>query len=120
MATVADYPTRATVYWLKQVAVAPDFEPVTNTHQYEDGGMSFNSSDDTGVLMWEIEYDGLTAAQAALLDAHFASAALANDFSFVDRDGVTFTACHYKSFEKGWNKIYAQSRKVVLCRYPNS
>lgn len=119
MATVSAYPTIATVRWLKQLPAPPEFSPMVNSHQYEDGGKSFNLSSATGILEWQLEYDGLTVLQAYDLDQHNLEACgEAHDFSFVDRDGITHTGVHYKSYTKDWNKIWAQSRKVTLCKYP--
>jgi len=119
MATITNYPTRATVYPLKELFRAPDFDPVTASHQYDDGGMSFNKSDDTGIYTWELEYDGLTVLQAYNLDYHnFLAQGETNDFTFTDRDSTDWTGVRYKSYEQDHSKTWSQKRKVVLCKYP--
>jgi hypothetical protein len=117
MATVADYPSRTAVRWQKQVLVPPDFSASMSTHQFDDGGVSFNDAGGT-ILTFELTYYALTEAQCATLDGHYQSARLSNDFQFTDRYGTLHTVTRYKAFDKDFNQIGAQTRKVTLIVYP--
>lgn len=117
MSTVAAFPSRASVRWQKQVIVPPDFSASMTSHQMDDGGMNFNDAGGT-VQAFELTYYALTETQCATLDGHYATARLSNDFQFTDRYGNVHTGVRYKSFDKDFNQITTQNRKVVLVLYP--
>lgn len=84
------------------------------------------SNGGNGVKRWYLFYDGLTAAQAALLDSHMYSAKLNGDglsaygFNFRDRDTTTlYSNVHYQSFERPAHKNKdIQTRTIVLVKFP--
>ena len=118
MATVANFPSNATLLRNKELAKPPDYKPVTAEHEYADGGVALNNSNEDGILEWEIEYDGKTVAQCQPLDDHYVAAKLHNDFTFVDRFSVSHTGVRYKDFDKDHTKTWLQSRRVKLIKTP--
>jgi hypothetical protein len=103
-------------------------EFVVNKTVYDDGGADYALQvGGSGVRRWVLRYGGLTAAQAAILDSHLASAfyspeeGSAYGFSFTDRDtGVTYTGVHYApgGYKKDHIKTWNCSREIVLERRP--
>lgn len=80
-----------------------------------------------GIKRWHIFYDGLTFAEAAILDAHAYSAKLSEDdgpsaetFNFRDRDtGTLYSGVRYESYERPIHEQKdIQSRTVVLVKHP--
>lgn len=112
------YPSITTTPPLKYSVPPPDYKSITVAHTYEDQGQSFNSTGDTAPQRWILEYNGLTAAQAATLDAHFASAKFTEAFSFVDRAGATQTNVRYLEYEADHIKTWVNQRRVVLVKRP--
>lgn len=128
--SVAEYPLPSVsgsnpspLLWLP---VAPQQFQVDFT-AFDDGGRDFKKqAGGTGILRWSLEYDGLTVALAAILDAHALSASLdqnglsASGFNYRDRDGTLYSNVHYEKYEKPpWKKIWCQARKIQLVRFPS-
>lgn len=113
----------------------PETFTVTKT-VYDDGGADFAlQSGGVGVKRWVIRYDGLTLAQAALIDAHVATAFYSEDegsaygFNFrhhipgtlwSDTSGTLYSAVHYAAggYKKGHSKTWSQSREITLIKHP--
>ena len=113
----------------------PETFMVTKT-VYDDGGADYAlQSGGVGVKRWIIRYDGLTLAQAALIDAHVVSAFYSEDdgsaygFNFRDHipgtlwsdtTGTLYTGVHYApgGYRKGHTKTWIQSREIILERRP--
>jgi hypothetical protein len=103
-------------------------EFVVSRTVFDDGGADYKlQSGGTGVKRWILKYDGLTAAQAAILDAHVASAFYSEDmgsaigFNFRDRDtAVLYSNVHYApgGYKKGHTKTWVCSREVILEKRP--
>lgn len=107
--------------WLKFHQFQPAYAEVTEKHEYEDGGASFQTANDTGPIRWAIEYDGLSAAEVAVLDAH-RNDAMGEVYGFDltnPRTSVTYTDVH---FDEGWSedhqKTWVNSRAVRLIKRP--
>lgn len=101
-------------------------EFVTGRTIYDDNGADFKlQHGGIGVKRWRLDYDGLTAAQAAILDAHLAAAFYSPDegsafgFNFRDRDtAVLYSNVHYEKYEKSHMKTWIQKRSVTLVKRP--
>lgn len=103
-------------------------EFVVGKTEYDDGGADYKlQHGGNGVKRWIIKYDGLTAAQAAILDAHLASTFYSSDqgsaigFNFRDRDTTTlYSNVHYAAdgYKKGHNRIWNCSREIILEKRP--
>lgn len=95
---------------------------------YDDGGSDFAlQAGGSGIKRWVLHYDGLTAVDAAIFDAHVASAAYseefgsARSFNFRDRDtGTLYTNVRYSpgGYTRSHTHINCQSRDIVLEKRP--
>lgn len=97
--------------------------------KYDDGGVdAAMQHGGSGVRVWRLSYRGLTAAQAAILDSHFASAKWlegegmsAHTFNFRERSDVGTTlygSCRYTKYEVSHKKIWDRAREVELTKFP--
>jgi len=95
----------------------------------DDGGViAAQQHGGNGVRVWRLSYRGLTAAQAAVLDAHFASAKWLEDegmsaqtFNFRERSDVgttLYSGVRYTKYEVSHKKIWDRAREVELTKYP--
>lgn len=99
-----------------------------DTTTYDDGAVdAARRSGGSGVQRWYLFYDGLTAAQAALIDAHADAAILpegdgpsAISFNYRDVDsGTLYGGVRYQSFERPIHKQKdIQQRVIYLVKYP--
>lgn len=99
----------------------------TGFTEYDDGGRDYKlQNGGTGIQRWYLFYDGLTAAQAAILDAWIETAKLGADgfsaFSanFRDPDTATlYTGVRVQSYDRPVHKLKAvQARTIVLVKFP--
>jgi hypothetical protein len=67
-----------------------------------------------------MEYETLTTAEAAILDAHHASCyGEALGFDFTEREsGTTYSDCHYEKYERSRMKSWVQIRRVTITKRP--
>lgn len=95
--------------------------------EYDDGGRDFAlQSGGTGVQRWYLFYDGMTAAEAAILDVWVETAKLgpdglsANAGNFRDPDtAILYSGVRVESYERPVHKLKAvQSRTCVLVKFP--
>jgi hypothetical protein len=100
--------------------VVPPKYAVTESPDFQDGGRDRNVDADTPVRMFVIEYNTLTVAEAAILDAHYDSAyGTALGFNYTEREsGTTYSDVHYEGYERSRSKSWVQIRKVTLVRRP--
>lgn len=95
--------------------------------QYDDGGIDTAlRNGGNGIQRWYLFYDGLTALQAALLDAHVALAKLSEEdgpsaFSFSYRDidsAILYGGVRYQSYDRPIHKQKdIQQRTVILVKF---
>lgn len=96
---------------------------------FDDGGVAAALQyGGVGVRVWRFSYKGLTLAQAALLDSHFASAKWLEDegisaetFNFRERSDIgttLYSGVRYTKYEVSHTKIWIQHREVELTKYP--
>lgn len=126
--SVADYPNTSTVgqTYLRYLKRPPNYDDITVVSKFEDQGADMLQTAASPPQIWELDYDGLTEAQAKVLDDHYASAnGQYLGFQFVEprnvpftTTGSTFTDVHYFSFEKSHGKYWTQARKIVLIKRP--
>lgn len=123
MATIAAFPTAD----LSGPPTSKFFEPprdydrVTTSHEFEDGGKSFNADADEAPRTFELTYDSITPLEAQILDEHYDAAfGQVNDFPFTHPlTGEALTGVHYVSYERSHSKRWIQSRRAVLAKYPD-
>lgn len=95
---------------------------------YDDNGADYKlQAGGSGKKTWTFKYDGLTAAQAAILDSHLASAYYSPDdgsalgFNFRDyRTGTLYSNCHYApgGYKISHVKIWSNGREVTIEKRP--
>lgn len=95
---------------------------------FDDGGVATAlRSGGVGIQRWYLFYDGLTAALAAILDAHVALAKLSDDgqpsaetFNMRDVDsGTLYGGVRYQSYDRPIHKNKdIQTRTVILVKFP--
>lgn len=103
---------------------------------YDDNGADYRlQAGGTGKKTWIIKYNGLTAAQAAILDAHMLSAFYSPDegsaagFNFrhhIGGDfwsstaGTLFSNVHYSAggYKTSHSKVFNHAREVILEKRP--
>lgn len=125
MATVAAFPNPdlTGIPYSRYYEPEPDWDGIVYAHTFEDKSQSFNSVSVTPVLMFEIEFNGLTQTEAAIFDAHYnlASGQL-HSFPFTDKSGdlhtgVRYAADGYRRSHDG-HKAWIQNRKIKLVKRP--
>lgn len=107
--------------WLKLHQFQPAYAEVSSKHQYEDGGASFQTANDTAPIRWLIQYDGLSLAEVAVIDAHMADAfGEVYGFTFTNpRTTVAYTDVHYdEGFTEDHEKTWVNSRTIHLIKRP--
>lgn len=125
---MADYPTPAHSGppYLKYRKPAKDWASVTVVSVFEDQGADFQKSAADAPQIYELFYDGLTDVQADILDQFWDAHGIDTPFDFDEpRDapwtgsaGDTIEDCYFKSYEKDHTKVWSQSRRVELVKYP--
>lgn len=96
---------------------------------YDDGGVDTAlQHGGNGIKVWRLGYPKLSPVQAAILDAHFASAKWlenegmsAQTFNFRERSDIGTTlygSVRYTKYEVGHSKTHIQSRQVELTKFP--
>jgi hypothetical protein len=123
----AQFPTRRNPAHLSE-PIGPDHlilrdlvpEYSVTIKEFKDKGRSYGQINTANAQRWELIYNGLTAAQAATLDAHYVDAqGQFESFSFRHpRTSVLHTDVHYESFERSHEKIWSQSVRIVLVKTP--
>jgi hypothetical protein len=106
---------------LKILKMPEDVDQILLTHTYEDGGISTVLTADLAPQQWEITYDGLDEAEAAILDEHYRDAmAEAWPFTYIDRDGTEWANTRYVKQGLGvdHSKTWVQARHVKLIWRP--
>lgn len=95
--------------------------------QYDDGGRDTKlQNGGNGIKSWVLTYAVLSAAAAAILDAHALAAKLGEDgpsaitFNFRDpTDGTLYAGCRYLQYNRPSHvKRWIQSREIVIVKYP--
>jgi hypothetical protein len=78
-----------------------------------------NTQQKTPIRRFEIDWDGLTTEQAAVLDAHYERSHSGIPFSITNpHTGEVITNCRYASYTRGDHvRYWIQSRAAVIVRY---
>lgn len=112
--------------WLKMHEFQPDYNAVVSAHLYEDSGASFVAFNDTGPILFAIDYDGLDGVYGAGLDYHVLDSHRADalgqvyGFTFTNpRTNITYTDVHYDSqFDEDHRKTWINKRTIHLIKRP--
>lgn len=118
------YPTPANggPQYLKFRQFQPDWEVVTDAHEYEDGGRSWVAYNDSAPIFFIFEYDGLDVADAEDLYGHFSDAG-GQLFGFTltnPRTETEFTDVHYApdGWEEDHTMVDINRVRIRLVKYP--
>lgn len=113
---MADFPPASVPPFIKWERLA-DRYPMVEGPKFADGGMDTFLSSTTPIRRWRITYEGLTVAQAAILDAWFAANfGFHSAFTFTERDAATYGGCKCVEYERGHGRRYdnMQFRTIVI------
>jgi hypothetical protein len=112
--------------YLKYLKRPKAWEEVTVISEFEDGGRDFLIHAASAPQYYELEYDGLEDEDANILDEFWESHGLSIPFTFIEprdhpwtgSEGLTVTGCHFVSYERDHSKVWIQSRRIVIAKYP--
>lgn len=82
--------------------VERDYEQITDSWEYEDGGKDFNEVADAAVAprRWQYVYDGLTPEQAEQFDEFNDDVRLVTPFTFIDKYDVAWSNVFIKEYKR--------------------
>lgn len=88
---------------------------------FPDGAMTANTIQTAPIRRFIVEWDGLSQAEAAALDAHYESSKGGLTFTLVRPDtGEVINGVRYEEYNRsGHQKIWAQPRSARLIKYTN-
>lgn len=113
-------PTTTDIGWARFKELPTDWDSVTISHEYEDGGRSFNEISDTPTTTWEIGFTGLSYAQLEIFEAFNKAARRSRSFSLIDKYGVTQTGVRIMRYESDHDahKSWSNNCSFILAKYP--
>lgn len=108
------------IRYFKYDAEPLPWDNVTVSNEYEDGGRSFNTVTDDPPRFWTIEFTGLTPEQTEVFDAFNDAARRSRTFSFVDKEGTTWTNVRIENYSRSHegHKSWVKAVKFRLVKYP--
>lgn len=117
-----NFPTSAQIGWAPSHyrKREPDVSAVVVRNEFDDGGASFFTLNTAAPESWELIWEGLTNAEADIIEAHYRNAWTVYTFSWVDKAGATQTGLRYLEYERTHeaNRSWIQRVRVVLIKYP--
>jgi hypothetical protein len=90
------------------------------TARFVDGSSESDTRQTAPVRMFEVEWDGLSAAEAALLDAHYDSTSGGLTFSITNpHTSEVISGCRYGSYTLSpHTRYWSQNRQATIIKYP--
>lgn len=114
--------------YLKFRKLAKDWASVTVVSVFEDQGRDFQKSAADAPQFYELIYDGLGDEDAKILDDFWDAHGIDTPFTFIEprdnpwtgAEGNTVTGCYFAEggYEKDHSKVWSQSRRVLIVKYP--
>jgi len=112
--------------YLKYLKRPKAWDEVTVTSEFEDGGRDFLERASDAPQRWLLEYNGLSDQDANILDQFYEDHRLSRPFTFIEprdhpstgSEGGTFTGCYFEKYERDHEKVWIQSRSIVIVKYP--
>ena len=109
------FPTAAStgLPYSRFIAKPRDFASITDSWEYEDGGMDFNRRTGSPAYIWEVEFAPMSYANMAQFDTFWESVGIDSSFSFTDKYSVTWTGVRVKEYSRAhpehrsWNQVVA-------------
>ncbi len=97
-----------------------DYNKITDTYEYEDGGRDFNEVASSAPQRWEYEYLYRTPEQAKMFDAFYDQVRLKNPFFLRDKYGTVHSNVRVESYSRTHesHKSWRNDVKFRLVKYP--
>lgn len=117
-------PTQDGPQYLKYLKRKKDYKEITVKSVFEDGGVDTLEHAADAAQRYEFTYDGLDDQEADVLDAFWDAHRLSQVFTLIEPRDEPWTGegntveVQFESFEGDHDKVWVQSRKVVLVHYP--
>lgn len=113
-------PTLTGINWRRFKRAPLDWDSVSDSFEFEDGGRTFNERTDTPPIEWEVGFEGLTRAQLDIFDEFNRAARRSRSFSFVDKFGDTHTGVRIGSYSSDHDdyKSWRHNCSFRLIKYP--
>src|SRR5690242_10467067 len=83
-------------------AAPPDYDQITDSWQYEDGGRDFNevAPPANAPRRWEYGFTGLTPEQAKIFDDFYDAVRKVTPFDFRDKYGVVWSNVYVEDYSR--------------------
>jgi hypothetical protein len=97
-----------------------NFAEITESHEFEDGGKTFNERADEPPRRWEIGFEGLSPAEAVIFDEFWNQARLVNQFDFLDKSGTLWQNVRIEDYERSHEAHQSKIKRARfrLVKYP--
>ncbi len=82
----------------------PDYDQITDSWEYEDGGKDFNEVADNAPRRWEYFYTGLSPSEAVQFDEFYSEVRLSKPFLFVDKFGNVWNNVYIDKYARTWDE----------------
>ncbi len=126
--TILNFPTPnlTGIGYARFFADVPDYKKNTVSHEYDDGGKSFNETSDYAPRMWEVEFNctGFNHAESKsktdIFDAFYNQARFSGTFNFTDKYGETHPGVRIDDYNRSHSahKSWSQECKFRLVKLP--
>lgn len=111
--------------YMKYRKLAKDYSEITDFAHFDDGGLDTNQHASDTAQRYEFTYNGLTETQAKVFDDHFTINKLSGTFTLQEPRNEPWTGTtgssvtvRYESYERDHEKVWSQSRRIVLIKTP--
>lgn len=104
----------------RMYSVPLDFEETTNSHKYDDGSKTFNTTNLLPPRRWQVEFNGISAAKAQVLDAFAENVGLNYTFNFYDyKRDKTYSGVRVERYNREHDgyKSYRNNCRFDLVKY---
>lgn len=120
--TAINFPTPGMtgINYRRWYAAPEKWDETVISHEYEDGGRSFNETSDTAVREWEVEFDcvshthALAKTQYEIFDEFWNAVRTSRSFSFTDKYGTTHTGVRVKEYSRSHRGHKSWSNEVIF------
>jgi hypothetical protein len=101
-------------------AQPPNWEKVTDSFEFEDGGKTFNEVASIAPRRWEYDYLGRKPDEVIIFDEFYNQARLANPFIFRDKYGKEWTNVRVENYNRDHDahRSWVNDTKFKLVKYP--
>lgn len=93
-------PTITDILYARFAELPPDWDEITVSHKYQDGGKSFNETADAPPKRWEAGFTGLSYDEMRIFDEFDARVRRTQTFDFTDKWGEKHSGVRIESYER--------------------